>query len=140
MDLLKLTILILALILTGCQKTVELEQKEWTDPLNGSTQIMEQLKIDPWQVITYPKNRDSVLIVKKENGPMLSYDTSGKSQTIMVHPKQNSGHSSVDITDSNDDGIFDKIRFFSGPESDQITMYEANLVNGIWLIDEHTKK
>lgn len=131
--------MILSLALIGCGKSVDIEQKKWTDPLNGTDQIMEQVQLKPWQILTFPENREGTILIKKENGPMFSYDTTGKSQTIMVHPKHESGHSSVDIADSNNDGIFDKIRFFSGPESEKFTMYEANLVNGSWVINEHTK-
>jgi len=129
----------LVFVLAGCGESVKVEQRKWTDPVNGSDQIMEQVQLSPWQILTFPQNREGAILIKKDNGPMFSYDTTGKSQTIMVHPKQESGHSSVDVTDSNNDGIFDRIRFFSGPESEKFTMYEANLVNGSWVINEHTK-
>ena len=125
--------------LAGCSESVKIEQRKWTDPVNGGDQIMEQVQLSPWQILTFPQNREGAVLIKKDNGPMFSYDTTGKSQTIMVHPKQESGHSSIDVTDSNNDGIFDRIRFFSGAESEKFTMYEANLVNGSWVINEHTK-
>jgi len=139
MESLRISILILATALIGCKESVEVEHRQWSDPVSGSVQVMERLQLAPWQINTFSETRDTAIIVKKENGPMFSYDTTGKSQTIMVHPKQNSGHSSVDVTDSNNDGIFDRIHFFSGPEADNITMYEANLVNGLWVINEHTQ-
>ena len=139
MDSLKFSLFMLVFVLAGCGESVKVEQRKWTDPVNGSDQIMEQVQLSPWQILTFPQNREGAILIKKDNGPMFSYDTTGKSQTIMVHPKQESGHSSVDVTDSNNDGIFDRIRFFSGPESEKFTMYEANLVNGSWVINEHTK-
>lgn len=138
MDSLKVTALILVLVITGCKESVEIEQKKWTDPFSGSSQIMEQVQLEPWKVLTFPENRDALILIQKENGPMFSYDSTGDYQTIMAHPKDKSGHSSVDIIDSNNDGVFDKIRFFSGPTAERFTMYEANLENDVWVINEHT--
>lgn len=139
MDSLKFSLFMFIFALAGCSESVKIEQRKWTDPVNGGDQIMEQVQLSPWQILTFPQNREGAVLIKKDNGPMFSYDTTGKSQTIMVHPKQESGHSSIDVTDSNNDGIFDRIRFFSGAESEKFTMYEANLVNGSWVINEHTK-
>mgnify|MGYP000220365944 CR=1 FL=1 len=139
MESLRISIFVLATVLIGCTESVEIELRQWNDPVNGSAQIMEQIELAPWQVNTFSEARDTAIIVKKDNGPMFSYDTTGKSQTIMVHPKPNSGHSSIDVTDTNNDGIFDRIHFFSGPDAESITMYEANLVKGLWVVNEHTR-
>jgi len=131
---------IVSILLLSCEKDSAEERVKWEDPITGDSNEFNQAEIDQWKILTFPDDSSNFIVVNKNNGPTFSYDSIGPNPTVMVHQPSGSGHSSIDVIDLDNDGVFDSIKFFSSAEGSDFVMYEAKLVNGSWVINEYKKQ
>lgn len=114
------------------------EQVKGIDPITGGAYQLQKKTLGSWDIYTPPNNSEALIVVSKDDKPVVSVDELGGIPAVTVHDLNNSALTSVEVYDSDSNGVYDRIRFYHQDSSNGYA--EAVLINGRWSYKEITAK